>query len=53
MWRVCHNLLLIKDNLLKRKIVKEPLCPIYGRVAEMVYHACVVGVPSSGGHMVG
>ena len=53
MWRVCHNLLPIKDNLLRRKIVKKPFYPICGRVVEMVYHACVVGVPNSGGCMVG
>jgi hypothetical protein len=36
MWRACHNLLLIKDNLLRRKIVKEPFYPICDRVADIV-----------------
>jgi ribonuclease HI len=27
-WRACHNLLPTKDNLLRRKVVTEPYCPI-------------------------
>lgn len=38
-WRACHNLLPTKDNLLKRKVVKELMCPICEREPEMVVHA--------------
>jgi hypothetical protein len=38
-WRACHNLLPTKDNLLRRKVVKEPLCPICEREPETVVHA--------------
>jgi hypothetical protein len=39
MWRAYQNLLPTKDNLLRRKIVKDPFCPIYERDAETVLHA--------------
>ena len=38
-WRACHNLLPTKDNLLKQKVVNEPLCPIFEKEPEMVFHA--------------
>jgi hypothetical protein len=38
-WRACHNLLPTKDNLLRRKVVKEPLCPICKREPKTVAHA--------------
>ena len=38
MWRACHNLLPTKDNLLRRKVVTDPLCPICCRDAETVFH---------------
>lgn len=36
--RVCINALLTKTNLFKRKIVTDPLCPIYGLEAEITGH---------------
>jgi hypothetical protein len=38
MWRACQNLLPTKDNLLRRKVVQEPYCPICGLEPETVYH---------------
>jgi ribonuclease HI len=38
-WRACHNLLPTKDNLLRRRVVKEPMCPICEREPETVVHA--------------
>ena len=38
-WRASHNLLPTKDNLLRRKVVKEPFCPICGNEPETVLHA--------------
>jgi hypothetical protein len=38
-WRACHNLLPTKDNLLRRKVVKEPLCPVCEREPKIVAHA--------------
>jgi ribonuclease HI len=38
-WRACHNLLPTKDNLLRRKVVNEPLCPICEKEPETVIHA--------------
>jgi ribonuclease HI len=38
MWRACRNLLPTKENLLQRKVVSEPLCPICGRETETVFH---------------
>jgi hypothetical protein len=37
--RACHNLLLTKDNLLKRKVMMEPMCPIYEREPKTMVHA--------------
>jgi hypothetical protein len=39
MWRACQNILPTKDNLLQRKIVIDPLCPICKRDAETIFHA--------------
>jgi hypothetical protein len=38
-WRACHNLLPTKDNLLRRKVVKEPYCLICENEPEIVLHA--------------
>jgi hypothetical protein len=38
-WRACHNLLPTKDNLLRRKVVDDPNCPICKREPETVLHA--------------
>jgi hypothetical protein len=38
-WRACHNLLPTKDNLLRRKMVDDPYCPICERELETVLHA--------------
>ncbi|XP_059446364.1 uncharacterized protein LOC132177903 [Corylus avellana] len=37
--RACHNVLPTKDNLLRRKVIKEPFCPICEREPETVMHA--------------
>jgi hypothetical protein len=39
MGRVCNNVLPTKANLLKRKIVANPLCPICGLDVETTGHA--------------
>jgi hypothetical protein len=38
MWRACQNLLPTKDNLLRRKVVQDPYCPICGLEPETAYH---------------
>jgi hypothetical protein len=38
MWRACHNLLLTRDNLVRRKIVDDLKCPICGLDAETMFH---------------
>ncbi|XP_059450979.1 uncharacterized protein LOC132181760 [Corylus avellana] len=38
MWRASHNLLPTRDNLLRRKVVPDPMCPICNNEAETVYH---------------
>ena len=38
-WRECHNLLPTKDNMLRRKVVKDPFCPICEKDPEAVLHA--------------
>jgi hypothetical protein len=39
LWRACHNLLPTKDNLLRRKVVDDPRCPICEREPETGLHA--------------
>lgn len=38
MWRACHNLLSIKDNLRKRGTVSDFLCSICGLEIESTHH---------------
>ena len=38
MWRACHNLLLTMNNLVRRKIVDDPKCPICRLEAETIFH---------------
>jgi hypothetical protein len=38
-WRACHNLLPTKDNLLRKKVVKDPFCPICEKDPETILHA--------------
>jgi hypothetical protein len=38
MWRACHNILPTRDNLLKRRIIKDPWCPICGIEVETATH---------------
>ena len=45
-WRAYQNLLPTKDNLLKRKVVDEPYCPICKEEPETVLHA-LWGFPSA------
>ena len=37
-WRACQNLLPTKENLLKRKVINDPFCPICERDLEIVLH---------------
>lgn len=39
MWQACSNILPTNENLLKRKVLPNPLCPICRREAETVGHA--------------
>jgi hypothetical protein len=41
MWMVCHSLLPTKDNLLRRNVVSDPLCPICCIGAETIFHIFV------------
>jgi ribonuclease HI len=38
MWRACHNLLPTKENLVKRKVISDPSCPICGLETETTSH---------------
>jgi len=38
MWRFCKNGLPTQANLIKRKVVDDPLCPICGVVVETTGH---------------
>ena len=38
MWRACHDALLIKGNLFKKKIVHDPLCPMFGLEEQTTAH---------------
>jgi hypothetical protein len=38
MWRACHNILPTRDNLLKRRIIKDPRCPICGIEVKTTTH---------------
>jgi hypothetical protein len=37
-WRVCHDVLPTWENLMRRKIVRDPFCPICGLEVETVSH---------------
>jgi ribonuclease HI len=39
MWRACRNLLPTKENLMRKKVFDEPLCPICMLEAETTFHA--------------
>jgi ribonuclease HI len=38
LWRACHNILPTRENLCRRKIIRDPLCPLCGRAVESVFH---------------
>jgi ribonuclease HI len=38
LWRACHNILPTRENLCRRKIIRDPLCPLCGRDRESVFH---------------
>jgi hypothetical protein len=38
MWKACHDILPTQEILMKRKIISDPLCPIYGLEVETVSH---------------
>ena len=37
-WRACQDILPTRENLMRRKIVEDPLCPICGVEPETPYH---------------
>jgi hypothetical protein len=37
-WRACQNILPTRDNLHKRRIILDPLCPVCGLEAETGFH---------------
>jgi ribonuclease HI len=37
-WRACHDILPTRENLMRRKIVSDPFCPICGLEIETVGH---------------
>jgi hypothetical protein len=39
LWRACNEILHTKENLCQRRIVEDPLCPMYGKEAESTIHA--------------
>jgi hypothetical protein len=38
LWKACNNLLPTKENLFKKRVVKDPLCPICGVEVENICH---------------
>ena len=44
MWRACQNILPTKDNLVKRKIIQDPLYPICGLEPETSFHIMGFGI---------
>jgi hypothetical protein len=46
MWKACHNILLTKENLFKRRVVDNKLCPCCEREEETTLHA-LWGCPSA------
>lgn len=38
-WRACKNHLPTKDNLLRKRVIEDPMCPIYSLEAEITFHA--------------
>jgi ribonuclease HI len=38
LWRACNDILPTKENLWKKKIIKDPTCLICGREVESVFH---------------
>lgn len=46
MWRACHNLLPTKENLLRRKVVSDLMCPICKLEVETTFHI-LWGCPSA------
>jgi len=46
MWKACHNILPTKENLFKRRVVDNKLCPCCEREEETTLHA-LWGCPSA------
>jgi hypothetical protein len=38
-WRACQNLLPTRDNLYKRKVIQDPICPCCGLEVETIIHS--------------
>jgi hypothetical protein len=38
-WRACQNLLPTRDNLYKRKVIQDPVCPCCGLEVETIIHS--------------
>jgi hypothetical protein len=49
-WRACHDILPTQDNLMRRKIVRDPLCPICG--LEVETESYFIGMPLGDGCVV-
>lgn len=37
-WKVIHQILAVKDTLLRRNIMVDPLCPLCGQDVETIEH---------------
>jgi hypothetical protein len=44
LWRVCHDILPIRENVHKKKIIRKPFCPVYGRGGNGAPHFMVVQI---------
>lgn len=38
LWRACHDILPTRENLWKRKVISDPLCPVCGIEVETGFH---------------
>jgi hypothetical protein len=38
LWRACHGILLTRENILKRMVIQDPECLIYGAMVETCFH---------------
>ena len=38
LWRACHDILPMRENLMKRKFLNDPACPLCGFMVETGFH---------------